>query len=298
MLTEGAVVERLKNECKVSLDKFINHAGLIYSESNELAAIYNEYIAVAQKQNLPIMLMTPTRKVTKETLKLSAFSNNNVILDSCSFLKKIRAEHNNFSDKIYIGGLLGCKGDAYSGAKVFSVDKSYTFHSEQVKVFKEGEVDFLFAGIMPQITEATGLALAMETSNIPYIISFMINKNGCLLDGTNLFEAINIIDSATKYEPLGYMVNCIHPLILNSTLQVNHPLKGKLLNRFLGIQANASSLSPEELNNSSVYHHGNFDLMVNEILELTLQYNLKILGGCCGTDSIFLDMLADRLKKT
>ena len=39
LLTEGAIVERLKNEYHVTLDDHINHAGLIYDAHDNLATL-------------------------------------------------------------------------------------------------------------------------------------------------------------------------------------------------------------------------------------------------------------------
>ncbi|MDP4184920.1 MAG: hypothetical protein Q8862_07135 [Bacteroidota bacterium] len=73
ILTEGALVERLKAEFNVEVDNYINHAGLIYTNPDLLAMLYKQYIDIAQKYSLLIMLMTPTRKVNFDSLKKSNF---------------------------------------------------------------------------------------------------------------------------------------------------------------------------------------------------------------------------------
>jgi S-methylmethionine-dependent homocysteine/selenocysteine methylase len=49
--------------------------------------------------------------------------------------------------------------------------------------------DFLYAGIMPALPEAVGMAQAMADSGLPYIISFMIRQDGRLLDGSTSNKA-------------------------------------------------------------------------------------------------------------
>jgi len=296
ILTEGAIVERLKNEYNATLDHHINHAGLIYEPQNILAILYRQYIEVAQKYDLPIMLMTPTRKVNFESIKHSAYADRSIIADSCSYLKGLRSEYPNFCHKIFIGGLLGCKGDAYHAEGALEIEESYEFHKIQVAEFTGAKVDFLFAGIMPAISEAVGMAMAMAKSEIPYIISFMVRKNGCLLDGTSIEEAIRKIDGDVNPRPICYMANCIHPVNLKLALEQEVNLNSPRLARLLGIQANTSSLSPEELNNSGVLIRENFDTMIDEMCYLIKKYNFKILGGCCGTDDIFLEKLSKKLK--
>lgn len=80
---------------------------------------------------------------------------------------------------------------------VLSIDDAKEFHSWQANLFKESGVDFLFAGIMPALPEAIGMAKAMESTELPYIISFMIRDDGRLIDGTTINDAILHIDNAT-----------------------------------------------------------------------------------------------------
>lgn len=297
VLTEGAIAERLKNEFKVEFDQYVNHASLIYEVPEILTVLYKQYINIAQKYNIPIMLMTPTRKVNFETTRYSKFSDRNMISDSCVYLNDLRREYSDFHDKIFIGGLLGCKGDAYRSDNALGIEESYEFHKIQVNIFKKEKIDFLFAGIMPALSESVGMARAMADSGIPYIISFMIRKEGFLLDGTSISDAIALIDSIVNPQPVGYMANCIHPLTLKTALANEINLNSQLPKRFLGIQANASTLSPEELNNCGILHQENFDEMINEIFFLIKKYDFKILGGCCGTNDIFIEKLAKRLHE-
>lgn len=297
ILTEGAIAERLKNEFDVEFCKYVNHAGIIYDCPAILTIIYKQYIEIAQKYNIPIMLMTPTRKVNLETIMHSKFSDRSLISDSCAFLNDLRNEYPSFHNKIFIGGLLGCKGDAYQSDEALRIEESYEFHKIQVNIFKRTKVDFLFAGIMPALSESIGMAQAMAESGIPYLISFMIRKEGCLLDGTSLSDAIKIIDTVVKPQPICYMANCIHPLNLKFALENEINLNSQLLKRFLGVQANASTLSPEELNNCGILQQENFDEMNNEICYLIMKYNFKILGGCCGTNDIFIEKLSERLHE-
>lgn len=295
ILTEGAIVERLKADYGLSMDKHINHAGLIYRKPEILEELYRQYIDIGRKYDLPIMIMTPTRKVNFESIEKSNYKDPKILSDSCELLSKIRDSYNEYSEKIFIGGLQGCKGDAYSGQKILCKEESYIFHLRQAKLFEHEKVDFLFAGIMPEIQEAIGMATAMAETEIPYIISFMIQHNGKLMDGTFLCDAIEIIDKAVYRKPLCYMANCIHPGNLIQALNHQENIRSMCLKRFKGIQSNASILSPEELNNCGILNRDSFDKLVEKMCVLKREFDLKIYGGCCGTDHKFLDLLAREL---
>ena len=295
ILTEGAIVERLKAEFHAEMDGSINHAGLIYTKPEILEFLYRQYITIGQQHQLPIMMMTPTRKVNFESISQSPFRNKEIIADSCAFLNKIKESYGEYSPSILLGGLLGCKGDAYSGEKVLGVEASYTFHQQQTVQFQKEEIDFLFAGIMPEINEAIGMAQAMAETNIPYIISFMLKKDGCLIDGTPLSDAIKIIDDQVVTKPIVYMANCIHPTNLIEALNNDKNRGSTMLNRFSGIQANASMLSPEELNHCNILQQGDFKMMTEEMCFLQHHFGFKIFGGCCGTNDEFIEMLARKI---
>ncbi|MBU3174049.1 hypothetical protein [Clostridium estertheticum] len=57
LLTEGAIIERLKREFCIPLDKDILPAGLVYYEKGIeiLSLIYQQYIDIADSYNIPIM---------------------------------------------------------------------------------------------------------------------------------------------------------------------------------------------------------------------------------------------------
>ena len=296
ILTEGAYVERLKAEFEVELDPHLNHSGLIYTNPEIMELLYRQYADIGQKYSLPIMLMTPTRKVNSNSLSKSLFSNKNLIHDSCLFLNKIKDSYEAYSQNIMLGGFLGCKGDAYTSEDAMGIEESYEFHRIQISQFEKENIDFLYAGLMPEINEALGMSKALALTKIPYIISFMIRKDGCLIDGTSISDAIKIIDTEVNPKPICYMTNCVHPTNLRLALSHDKNKNQPQLSRFKGIQANASTLGPEELNNCGILQEGDFDVMIEEMLFLYEKYDLKVFGGCCGTNDKFIEDLSLKMK--
>ena len=245
ILMEGALGERLKHEYSFAFDEHLALAPFVYYENkrNAINKLWKQYIRIANENNLPFMATTPTRRVNSDNIKKSNYDEN-IIRDNVDNLRSLLP----FS--MYLGGLMGCKGDAYKCTAVLSVDESYEFHSWEASLFNDAGVDFLFAGIMPAISEAKGIALAMESTGLPYIISFMIKENGKLIDGTNISDAIFEIDKITHRKPVCYMTNCVHPKVLYKALSKEFNRTDIVKNRFCGIQANTSPLPPEELDGS------------------------------------------------
>lgn len=290
ILMEGALGERLKREYDLPSDDMIAFADIIYRKGGQeaLCAIWTQYIDIARKYNLPFMATTPTRRANKERV-FSAGYDEAIVLDNVGLLRQLQGT----SDvEMYIGGLLGCKGDAYNVTQILQPNDAKEFHSWQADLFMQAGVDFLYAAIMPALAEAIGMARAMEGTELPYIISFMVRENGKLLDGTTINDAISQIDNSVHRQPICYMTNCIHPDVLYKAL--SHDFNQTLLvkQRFHGIQANTSALSPEELDNSAELKCSDCTELARSMQRLTAIMSLKIAGGCCGTDNTHISAIA------
>jgi len=293
ILMEGALGERLKREYGIKFDEFVAMAGLIYEKegASALSALWNQYIEIARKYQLPFIATTPTRRANRERIDLSQYSES-IIGDNVSFLKNIQL---NSGIKMYIGGLLGCKGDAYTGEGALSEQEATDFHRWTIDHFYDANVDFLYAGIMPVLSEAAGLAKAIDTTGLPYIISFTIQQDGKLIDGTPIAEAIQYIDDITGNKPVCYMANCVHPTIVYKALSRDFNNIQIVKNRFRGIQANTSPLPYSELDDSVDLHCSEPKEFAEEMMRLSHMGDFRIWGGCCGTDNRHMELVAQKL---
>ena len=300
IITEGSIIERLKREFNYPLDNVLSNALMIYDEAGKvlLEKIYREYLNIAELSDLPIMLLTPTWRTNKERTLKASIDMKTINTDAFLFVDKIRKSYGSFSEKIYIGGLTGCKGDAYKPEEALSENEAYHFHKEQMQILADAGVDFLFASTLPALTEAIGITKAMNETKKDYVISFVIRDNGKLLDGTLLTDAIKIIDDSVSTPPLFYLTNCIHPDVLHKSFLNLKDEEDILRKRLFGIQANASSKSPEELDTLEELDADSPANWARGMVDLNKKYNLKILGGCCGTDARFISSVVNLLKST
>ncbi len=293
ILMEGALGERLKREYNLVLDEDVIMAGLVYTEKGRraLKELWSEYAQIAERYHLPFLATTPTRRTNQERVERSRFESG-IILENVKFLREVQQLQN---IEMYIGGLVGCKGDAFTGKDALDFEASKDFHEWEVRLFTEAGVDFLYAALFPNVEEAAGMALTIEKYKKPYIISFTIKKDGCLIDGTRISDAIKYIDSLTENKPVCYMTNCVHPRIVYEALMQPFNNKEMVHKRFRGIQANTSPLSYAELDNSK-------DLKTTEPTEIAIDTvklreisPFQIFGGCCGTDGRHMNEIAKRI---
>ncbi len=285
---EAAIVERLRRSKIFGLHTSLLNAPLIYDqhEKKALLRLYQEYVDIAMTAGKTLLLCTPTWRANYSRVESSDVPIS-INRDAVNFLKKFRDSQKN-NNKILIGGLIGCKNDCYKPNEGLSVKTSQEFHSWQIKQLLLGGVDYLIAETLPNINEALGIAKEMEKTKIPYIISFVISRNGHVLDGTSLTDAISYIDQNTRLNPLGYMVNCAYPSFICAE---NQPVK--LFDRLIGIQANASSLDHSDLDGAEQLEKDSVSEWGKLMIELNTKYGMKILGGCCGTNGKHLSYIAN-----
>ena len=154
------------------------------------------------------------------------------------------------------------------------------------------------AGIMPTLPEVAGMAQALADTGLPYIISFTIEDNGCLVDGTTICEAIDFIDRETGGRvPLCYITNCVHPSIVYRALSQPFNCCQTVKSRFWGVQANASPLSFKELDGCAQLRSTEPKALGRSMLRLTEVMDMRIFGGCCGTDGRHMEEIAKLLSE-
>jgi len=290
---EGALGERLKREYRLQPDEHVALAGLVYHArgSAALTELWSEYAAIAHRHDLPLLAATPTRRANQERVAASGYDGA-MIRDNVELLRAVQRQSR---ADMFVGGLMGCRGDAYSATDVLPAAEARSFHCWQAGLFAEAGADYLYAGIMPALPEAKGMALAMGDSGLPYIISFMIRGDGRLLDGTTIDEAIRSIDGSVEERPVCYLSNCVHPTVLHEALSQPFNATDVVRDRLWGIQANGSRLTLEELDASAGLESSDAGRWADEMLRLRDDNGLRLFGGCCGTDGTHLEAVAERL---
>ena len=286
---EAAIVEPLRRSSEVELHPLLVNAPLIYEEAGRqaLAKLYQNFIDIALEAKTPFLMCTPTWRANRERVAETGI-NPAVNIDAARFLQGIRESQKQARENIKIGGLIGCKNDCYLPQESLSASQAEQFHTWQIEQLKKGGVDFIIAETLPNINEATGIAKALENSGLPYFMSFVISRDGRVLDGTELFTAINMIDANTDRQPLGFMVNCAYPSFLQAAAQPQ-----ELFKRLVGYLANASSRDHCELDGSESLLMESVSDWGEMMLELNRVYGVKVLGGCCGTNEQHLKYLVD-----
>lgn len=291
ILTECAISERLRRRPDVTIHPILFNAPLIYETNGgkRLEEIYDSYLKVAKEANLPILLCAPTWRVDKKRV-YEAGAPPSINRDAVAFMKRFTVRHTSDDPEVITGALLAPKNDCYSPGSALERSQAAAFHSWQIDELIEADAEVIIAQTMPSVGESLGMADRLALYDTPYIISFVINRFGRVLDGTPLAEAIDRIDQAVVKPPAGYMVNCVYPTFLDGENQ-----SPDFFTRLIGIQANASSKDHDQLDGSEHIQQDPLPDWGQNMIQLHSRYGVKILGGCCGTDHRYLRYLTELL---
>jgi homocysteine S-methyltransferase len=84
----------------------------------------------------------------------------------------------------------------------------------------------------------------------------------------------------------------VHSSVLESALSAPAGRRPQASDRLLGLQANTSSRSPEELEGSQELVGEAPEAFASGTCALRTKFGLRVLGGCCGTDGGHIAALA------
>ena len=250
---------------------------------------YKSYIDIARRNKFGVVLDTPTWRASAgwgEQLGYSADDIRQYNQISVEILKDIKDQYASSDSPMIINGAIGPQDDGYNPAEILSIEAAQQYHAHQIAALAEVGVEMVTAVTMTYIAEAIGITRAAKAVGIPVAVSFTVETDGKLPDGTLLKDAISIVDIATEAAPVYYMINCAHPSHFEHVLEKD----SDWMDRVVGIRANASCKSHAELDEAIELDDGNPVEFGQDYARLNRLFkNLRVMGGCCGTDHRHID---------
>jgi S-methylmethionine-dependent homocysteine/selenocysteine methylase len=287
ILTDGGIETRIIYEFNCPIGDFEAYKLLADEAGRDmLRRVYQSYAEVAVRYGLPIQLGTPTwrgsRKWTKDVRSVNAAA-----------VKLLRTIMQQSADaRIILAGVIGPASNGYATDEALSADAAFAYHRDQADALWGLDIDFLYAPTFPAFSELFGVARAMAETGRPYALAPMLNPNGRMLDGTPLADAITRIDAEIAPAPHYYIIGCLYPTHAQTALEALRASRPDLVRRVRGLKANASPLSPEELDKLNHLAATDVQIWARDELACAREFGLAILGGCCGTDEHYIDALA------
>ena len=250
-----------------------------------LRRYYREQAAVAVEAGAGFVLEAATWRASPDWARQMGWTDERLAAvnrRAVDLLVEIRDELPVDVGPVVVSGCVGPRGDGYRATDLMTADQARAYHATQIGTFAaDTEADMVTAMTLTYPAEAVGVARAAAEAGIPSVISFTVEVDGRLPDGTALGDAVAAVDGETGGAPAYYMVNCAHPDHFGPALEPG----AAWTDRVRGVRANASRRSHAELDEAEELDEG-------DPAELGTQYaglrervpGLAVLGGCCGTD--------------
>lgn len=108
-----------------------------------LLRLWREYRDIAWAHGLPFFATTPTRRANRARMERAGHGPE-LIAQNVALLRSLAQ-----GGPMCVGGLMGCRGDAYTGEGALPRQEARAFHRWQAEAFRRAGADFLLAGSCP-----------------------------------------------------------------------------------------------------------------------------------------------------
>lgn len=184
---------------------------------------------------------------------------------------------------VLVAGSIGPLEDSQHPERVPPAEVCAVEHQEMATNLAGAGVDLLLVETMNVVREAVAASQAAKETGLPFIVSFVCTRDGNLLGGEPLADAVRAIE---PLQPAAFMVNCVLtatalPLLTILRSQTTLPV---------GAYANIGHASDawgwqftEDISPQAYARH----------VRGWLSVGAQIVGGCCGTTPAHIALLAD-----
>ena len=247
-----------------------------------LRRYFEPFLAVAREHGAAFQLDTPTWRANRdwgERLGYDRAALDRVNRDAVAFARELAAAAPELD--VRVNGVVGPRGDGYVVEERMTAAEAHAYHGDQIGSFAAAGADVVSAITMTYPDEAIGFMRAAADAGLPAIVSFTVETDGRLPDGTSLAEAIEAVDRGTDGLAEAFMLNCAHPTHFEDVVRRDGPWR----DRIRGLRANASTMSHAELDAAEELDAGDPEDLAARYLALREWLpRLTTVGGCCGTD--------------
>lgn len=255
---------------------------------------YRGYLEIAKRNRAGFTFDTPTWRASSdwgERLGYSSRALAEVNRKAVGLAEEMAGAEETASTPVVICGTLGPRGDAYAPEELMSAEEAERYHAPQIEVFAAAGAEMIAVYTLAYAEEGIGIARAAATTGVPAVISFTLETDGRLPSGESLEEAIERVDGESAGSPAYFMINCAHPSHFASALAA----PGEWKRRIGGVRANASRRSHQELDEATELDSGDPGELAGEYVDLKeVLPELRVLGGCCGTDTRHVAGICER----
>ncbi|MBD3410866.1 MAG: hypothetical protein GF419_11745 [Ignavibacteriales bacterium] len=299
ILTEGDVADRLTREFMYKPDPYIGAAKMIegFQEANALTKIYVQYLTVALRVNLPLLLFAPTLKTNKSNSEKAGYRLSDLNTEALHFMLRLKKDYAGAARNILVGAYIGPHGDPFKPEDAPEAKDALDLHGFQIKALKGAGAEFIYAKGFTSVEEATGVAKSIAQNKLPYFMSFIPKEDGTLLDGTTINDAMKRVDDEAPFAPMMFALANVHHSVFRKAMSAEANANDYVRKRLRGLQANVSAQPPEELADpTGGIESDDPDEWAQAMAALRNDFKLKLFGGAFGSNNQYFERLVDELK--
>lgn len=249
-----------------------------------LKRYFDSYATIAAAAQTGLLLETPTWRASADWATRLGWSASDVAAANVEAVELLAGwgrdyrEGNGVQDVLVVG-MVGPRGDGYAPETILDPDQAATYHGPQLAALAAAGADLATGYTLTHVGEAIGVVWAARAAGIPVAVSFTVETDGRLPDGTTLAEAIISVDATAPPEYFG--INCAHPHHIERGLSEPGPWH----DRVVVLRPNASTLSHADLDEADHLDEGDPSILATDVRRIRrLLPRVSVLGGCCGTD--------------
>ncbi|RWD05765.1 MAG: homocysteine S-methyltransferase [Mesorhizobium sp.] len=294
LLTDGGLETSLVFLEGLDLPFFAAFPLLATDEGRErLGRYFRQYLDIAEQRGVGFVLDTPTWRANPDWAGKLGYSRSELSAANrraVTWARALAAPYAARGMLVLVNGVVGPRGDGYQVDAAMTTAEAETYHSDQIRAFRDAGVDMVSAVTMTYSHEAAGIACAAMASGLQSVISFTVETDGRLPSGESLKDAIETVDDETDGAPAYFMINCAHPSHFDAVLAAGEGWIG----RIRGVRANASAKSHAELDAATELDPGDPVDFGRRYRAMRDRFgHIAVLGGCCGTDRRHIAAICD-----
>lgn len=259
----------------------------------DLRAMYRSYLDTVAATGFGAMIGGLDYRASPDWAHLLGYSDEGLaeIQKRCvAFLREVSEPYRGRIPQIAITGVVGPRGDAYALNRTMTAEQSQDYHGAQLATLKSLDVDLAWAATFNNVPEAVGVARAAAELDLPVVIAFTLTGEHRLRAGPTLRDAVEAVDrEAGAARPLGYGINCSHPLEFEPALE-----PGAWQARLRSLRPNAASMDKIALCKLDHLEEGDPADLAARMGDLARRLpSVDMWGGCCGTWHCHLGRIAE-----
>ncbi|MFW6022510.1 MAG: homocysteine S-methyltransferase family protein [Halanaerobiaceae bacterium] len=189
-------------------------------------------------------------------------------------------------ENVLVAGSIGPTGKMMKPHGQLSAEKGREVFLEQISYLVDAGVDVICIETMSDLAEIKAALLAAQDFEIPVIAQMTYTENGYTLTGTPP-EIVAIVLEGLGADIIG--VNCV------AGLKNAIPIVEKISTvTDLPISVFANAGMPVCVRGKTTYPESSQEYV--QLLEELLNFNVRILGGCCGTSPEYIKAIEEKIK--